>query len=55
MADGGGAREGGDFGEGDAGGVGKGVGECPEAGAENQADFRAEWGVLQDELGGGFG
>jgi hypothetical protein len=55
VADGGGAGEGGNFVEGDFCRVGQGVGEGAEAGTEDEADFRAEWGALEDGVGGGFG
>ena len=55
VADGGGARECGDFGVGNAGGVGEGIGERAQAGAEDQADAWAQRGFRLDELRGGFG
>ena len=47
VADGGRARESGDFGVGDAGRVGERIGECAEAGAEDEPDLRAERGALR--------
>ena len=55
VADGGGARERGNFGVGDAGGVGERVGEAAEAGAEDEARSAGAGGARQDELRGGFG
>ena len=55
VADGGRARERGDLGVGDAGGVGERVGEAAEAGAEDEGDLRAQGGAGEDELRGGVG
>ena len=55
VSDRGRLREGRNLGVGDAGGAGEGVGECAQAGAEDEPDLRAECGALQNQLRGGVG
>lgn len=55
VTDGGGTREGRDFGVWDFCCVGEGIGEAAETGAEDEADAGAQGGSLQDGLSGGFG
>src|SRR5271170_2096656 len=55
VADGGGAREAGDFFVGDASGFGEFVGEGAQAGAQHQRDFRAQARFRQDEFRGAVG
>jgi hypothetical protein len=47
VTDGGGAREGGNFVEGDWGSFGQRAGKAAEAGAEDETDVGTEWGPLQ--------
>jgi hypothetical protein len=50
----GGTREGRDLRVGNADGFGEFVAECAKAGAENEANFRAEFRLREYECRGGF-
>jgi hypothetical protein len=55
VADGGGLGKVGDLSVGDFGGVGKLIGKCAEAGAQDESDFGAQGGLRKNELSGFFG